>query len=69
MRSGGVVSDYEVAEAMIQLGGSFVQALGRLHRLADAVNQAKLRAAFEDYFDGYRELALLHAQREAKRHA
>ena len=51
-------TDHEVTEAMIRYGGSFVQGLGRLWRLADAQNQAKLREAFAVYFTEYQELAL-----------
>lgn len=50
--------DYEVTEAMIRYGGSFVAGLGKLYRLADAQNQATLRSAFADYFAEYHGLAL-----------
>jgi hypothetical protein len=52
----GEITAYEVTEAMIQSGGSFVQALGRLFRQADPNNQRRLREAFHDYFHQYREI-------------
>ena len=51
-------SDYEITEAMIRYGGGFVQGLGKLYRLADAQNQAKLRETFAHYFVQYQRLAL-----------
>ncbi len=51
--------DYEITEAMIRFGGSFVAQLGRLFRLADYDNQSRLRAAFPEYWREYRELAAL----------
>lgn len=52
-------TEYDVTEAMIRYGGGFVSGLGQLYRQADSVNRAKLRAAFPDYWEQYRELALL----------
>lgn len=48
---------YDITEAMIRYGGGFVSGLGRLYRQADASNQAKLVAAFPEYFAEYRDLA------------
>lgn len=48
---------YEITEAMIQYGGGFVSGLGCLYRQADMSNQAKLVAAFPEYFAQYREFA------------
>lgn len=48
---------YDITELMIQYGGGFVSGLGRLYRAADASNQAKLLAAFPEYFAQYREMA------------
>lgn len=51
-------TDWDVTEAMIRCGGSFVSGLGRLYRQADPANKRKLRAAFPDYFRQYLELAM-----------
>jgi len=58
-----VLTDAAVAQAMITYGGSFVQALGRAYGMADTLNRARLVLAFQDYFDEYRKIARLHAQR------
>lgn len=50
--------EYEVTEAMIRFGGSFVQQLGRLFRSADEQNTARLMAAFPEYWAEYRDLAV-----------
>jgi len=55
--------DYAITEAMITYGGSFNAGLGRLFRVADDVNQAKLKAAFPEYWITYRELAMLKQAR------
>jgi hypothetical protein len=54
-------TDADIADTMMQCGGSFVQQLGRLYQMADAVNREKLRAAFADYWEKYRQLAVLKA--------
>ena len=56
-------SDFEITDAMLCFGGSFVAALGALWRLADDDNRGRLKAAFEDYFREYAELAQLKAER------
>jgi hypothetical protein len=48
---------------MLLFGGSFVQQLGHLYRVADAANREKLRTAFADYWDEYRQLATLKGGR------
>lgn len=53
------MSDYEITEAMIVYGGSFVSQLGTLFRYADVYNAAKLKAAFPEYWTKYQELAEL----------
>jgi len=50
-------SEWEITEAMIAFGGSFVMQLGRLIRLADADNKRRLVAAFPEYIQQYDELA------------
>ena len=49
--------DWEITEAMIRYGGSFVHGLGRLFRMADATNKAKLQTAFPEYWIKYRDIA------------
>jgi hypothetical protein len=51
------VSDYEIADAMIRLGGAFMKRLGAAAMHADPVNLAKLRAAFPLEWNEYRDLA------------
>lgn len=55
--------DYDVTEAMIVYGGGFVSGLGHLFRQADPVNQRKLKAAFPEYWNTYREIAATAAQK------
>ena len=57
--------EWEVTEAMIVYGGSFVQTLGRLIRLADIDNKRRLRDAFPEYLQEYAEIAGLRARAEA----
>lgn len=52
--------DYAVVEAMTLYGGSFVVALARAFSSADAENFAKLKAAFPEYWEKYREVARTH---------
>lgn len=59
-------TEYEITDAMITYGGGFVSGLGRLFRAADVVNQAKLKAAFPEYWEQYREMAALRLQERAK---
>jgi hypothetical protein len=59
--------DWDVTEAMIHGGGSFVQMLGRLHRLADADNASKLKMAFPEYWKRYSEIARQLKLREGKK--
>lgn len=54
--------DYAVALAMVMYGGSFVKALGQAWSKADAVNSAKLKAAFPAEWEKYRELAQMQAR-------
>lgn len=52
-------TDFAITDAMIRFGGGFVARLGQLFRAADAVNQARLKAAFPDYFAKYAEMVRL----------
>jgi hypothetical protein len=48
------MSEYEIVEAMIRYGGSFVKSLGQLIRQADSDNKRKIVAAFPEYIDTFR---------------
>lgn len=52
-----IVTDFDVVQAMIREGGSFVKALGQCLQLADPVNFRKLRQAFPDYWATYYDVA------------
>lgn len=52
------LTEYDVTEAMLLYGGSFVQALAKLIRQADEGNKQRLVAAFPEYLAKYREVAL-----------
>lgn len=60
------MTDYEIAEAMIALGGSFVNGLGRLWYAADEQNRTRLKAAFQEFWQQYEELARDHQTRKAE---
>lgn len=49
--------DIAVIEAMEKYGGSFVKALAEAARRADAINLAKIKNAFPDYWWQYTEMA------------
>ena len=58
------LTDYDVTEAMLCCGGSFVRKLAEAFRCADETNQARLRDAFPHEWMVYTELAaLLRAKR------
>lgn len=58
-------TDYQVTNAMILYGGSFVAKLGELFNVADPQNQAALKTAFPAYWAEYAELhKLLKARGE-----
>jgi len=52
-----ITVDDATLEAMNAYGGSFVRTLARLYRVGDSINQARLRAAFPEYFSEYARLA------------
>jgi len=60
------MTEYDVTEAMLKYGGSFVQQLARLIRLADADNKRRLVDAFPEYLAEYRVLAARTAASEAR---
>ena len=47
----------EVANAMKQFGGSFVEALGECFIKADPVNQIKLHNAFTNLYEQYKKIS------------
>jgi hypothetical protein len=55
-------SEYEITEAMMRYGGSFVAQLGRLMRLADEDNKQRLFKAFPEYIQQYDAIAWQHAE-------
>jgi len=56
------ITDYQIADAMKAIGGSFVRALGLAWFAADLINREKLKAAFPEYWEEYRELVALRAR-------
>lgn len=58
-----LLTDYEITDVMINIGGGFVSRLGLLFRYADPVNQAKLKATFADAWRTYAALALAARER------
>ncbi len=56
-------TDVEIIDAML-LGGSFANALAKACYRADAVNLAKIKAAFPELWAEYAELATLKKQRD-----
>ncbi len=52
------VDDFEVSDAMIAQGGGFVRTLGHLWRQGDDDNRARIKAAWPEYWEQYRRLAL-----------
>jgi hypothetical protein len=45
--------DYIILDAMSTYGGSFVQQLSKLARVADATNFEKLKHTFSNYWEEY----------------
>ena len=45
--------DYLILDAMSTYGGSFVQQLSKLARVADTTNFAKLKVTFANYWEEY----------------
>jgi hypothetical protein len=56
------IRDYDVALAMVTYGGSFVAALGQAWMRADEHNGQKIKAAFPEYWDEYREFVQFKAK-------
>jgi hypothetical protein len=52
--------DYAVISAMLIFGGSFAEAMAKAWQRGDAVNRARVKAAFPDLFTKYAEMARQH---------
>ena len=50
------VNDHDISGTMIDLGGSFMRAIGKAFRYADDSNKRKLKAAFADDWADYARL-------------
>jgi len=57
------VTDYTIASAMIEFGGSFAAALGQAWMVADEANRTKILHTWPELADEYRELARLKRER------
>lgn len=55
------MSDTQIIDAMVESGGGFVSALGNAARRADAVNLAKIKATWPEYWEKYELVARHHA--------
>lgn len=60
-------SDYEITEAMLIYGGSFMRALGQACRAADPENLARIKAAFAEEWEEYSSIAVNRAAAIARR--
>lgn len=66
-RSEIVVTDYELFMAMEKFGGSFAKAIAAAAFRADEPNRQKLKAAFPELIDEYRDMAESIGRRKAAR--
>ncbi len=48
--------DYNIVDAMEKYGGSFVKSLAMCFRTADPINFRKLKDAFPNYWNQYKEM-------------
>ena len=53
------MTDDQVIEAMLTMGGNFMQRLALAYRAADLENRLRIRTAFADKWAEYAELARL----------
>jgi len=60
------MTDFEITRAMVRYGGSFTSRLGQLFQAGDPDNQARLKAAFPEYWEKYAELAEMQSRRKAR---
>lgn len=60
-------TDYDIADAMMAMGGGFVKRLGELWHHADDDNKWRLKNAFPEYWRDYTAKAeMLNARRANK---
>lgn len=57
MKTKPEVTDHQVVWAMDECGGDFVKLLGKLFRRADSDNQARIKAAWPEYWEKYTDVA------------
>lgn len=50
-------TDYDITEAMLKYGGSFVVALAQAARRADKINLAKIKTTWPECWAQYNDLA------------
>jgi hypothetical protein len=51
------IAEHDVAEAMVRYGGGFASALGKALFHADAENHDRIKAAFPELWEQYRDIA------------
>lgn len=57
---------WEITEAMMQFGGSFVEALGNLWRIGDLSNRRKLETTFNEYWGEYKKVVVMKRNEDSK---
>ena len=57
-----VIGDWDIVNAMIRHGGSFVRALGQCYQRADEDNMRRLREAFPEVWAKYGDLARIEIE-------
>jgi len=62
--SESLISDFDVAQAMVSYGGNFMQAIGVAWKRADQINANRLQAAFAEEWAAYRDLVALKRKRD-----
>jgi len=56
------MTDHEIIDAMLTLGGNFVRHLALAFQAADTINQQRIKDAFADEWRQYHELAMLRTR-------
>lgn len=57
------MTDYQIVQAMRACGGSFARALAEAFDRADLDNQARIKIAFPELWEEYRNLARMREER------
>ena len=60
------VTDFQLFAAMARYGGSFAKAIAEAATRADANNMTRLKHAFPELIDEYRDMAALIALKEKR---